>query len=65
MDVRAESKSCIMNDGRLLMARRSVEEVTDRLDKLIVHIKSIQEPLMDGTEPADIVLVSDIFHGLK
>ncbi|TKA67157.1 hypothetical protein B0A55_09979 [Friedmanniomyces simplex] len=42
-----------------------LEEVTDRLDKLIVHIKSIQEPLMDGTEPADIVLVSHIFHGLK
>jgi hypothetical protein len=31
--------------------------VTERLDKLIQQIRLIQEPCMDGSKPADVVLV--------
>ncbi|GAM82993.1 hypothetical protein ANO11243_009790 [Dothideomycetidae sp. 11243] len=41
---------------------RSVQQVTDRLDKLISQIKEIQRPHMRGPEPCDILLV--ITHGL-
>ncbi|GFG21189.1 hypothetical protein IFM5058_10951 [Aspergillus udagawae] len=39
----------------------SAEMVTERLDKLIQQIRLIQEPCMDGSKPADVVLVA---HGL-
>ena len=61
MDVKVESKFCAaptVVDGLLLTTERSEQQVTDRLDKLILQIKGIQEPYMHGMEPAsDIVLV--------
>ncbi|KAL4878086.1 histidine phosphatase superfamily [Aspergillus karnatakaensis] len=38
----------------------SAEMVTERLDRLIQQIRSIQKPCMDGSKPADVVLVA---HG--
>ena len=60
MDARVESKLCTdstLVDGLLLTVERSVQQVTDRLDKLILQIKDIQKPYMHGMKPADIVLV--------
>ena len=36
---------------------RSAQQVTDRLDELIRHIRKLQRPSMRGGKPADIVLV--------
>lgn len=36
---------------------RSVQQVTERLDRLIRRIKDIQRPHMYGPDPADIVIV--------
>lgn len=59
MDVRVESKLCtdLVVHGLFLMSRRSVQQVTDRLDKLIWRIKDIQRLHMHGRNPADIVIV--------
>lgn len=37
---------------------RSADMVTQRLDRLIQQIRTIQQPHMDGSKPADVVLVS-------
>lgn len=36
---------------------RSAEMVTERLDRLIQQIRTIQQPHMDGSKPVDVVLV--------
>lgn len=44
-----------------LFGSRSIDEVTERLDRLVSRIREIQRPYMRGECPADVVLVA---HGL-
>lgn len=58
MDVKAEIKSCpILGNDFFLTLQRSRAQITERLDRLILQIKEIQQPYMHGEEPADILLV--------
>lgn len=68
MVARVESKLSTSHGGRLagmgmltLLGCRSMEEVTERLDRLVSRIREIQRPYMLGGRPADVVLVA---HGL-
>lgn len=38
-----------------------MQQVTERLDRLILRIKEIQQPYMDGQKPVDILLVRSLF----
>jgi hypothetical protein len=39
---------------------RSVQQVTERLDAFIQWIKDIHRPLMDGSKPADVLIVCSL-----
>ncbi|KAK1839169.1 phosphoglycerate mutase [Colletotrichum chrysophilum] len=45
----------------LFSTHRSKDQITERLDRIIKEIRDIQCPLMNGGEPADVLLVA---HGL-
>lgn len=46
----------------LLMSTRSPQQVSERLDRLILEIKKIQEPCMRGEAPANVLIVSEFLH---
>lgn len=47
--------------SKLILCLRSMKQVTERLDKLIMRIRDIQRPCMKGERPADVLLVSSFF----
>lgn len=58
MDVRVESITGLdLVEDMLLIGVRSPEQVTERLDRLILQIKEVQKPFMRGEEPADVLVV--------
>jgi hypothetical protein len=63
MGVRAESMLCpVLGDDLFLMPKRSRQQITERLDRLISEIKKIQQPYMHGEEDADVILVCSRAH---
>ncbi|KAF2789397.1 putative phosphoglycerate mutase [Melanomma pulvis-pyrius CBS 109.77] len=54
-----ESEWNIWSDG--CEGGESKQQVTERLDRLILHIKETQKPYMRGEKPVDVLLVA---HGL-
>lgn len=68
MGARVESEFSTSHGGPLagimmltLLGSRSMDGVTERLDRLISRIRDIQRPYMLGERPADVLLVT---HGL-
>lgn len=39
------------------MLPRSVQQVAERLDRLIAQIREVQAPYMNGEKPVEVVLV--------
>ena len=60
MGVKVESmlnSGLVVADGLLLISQRSMQQVTERLDRLISQIKEVQRPYICAGKPADIFLV--------